>query len=750
MGLFKELNRRNVFRVAIAYLVFSWLLLQIIDVLADILSLPIWVPKFILLLLAIGFVIALIVSWAYEITPEGIKKEKEVIRDDSITHITAKKLDKVTIFFLLVGFTFVLVDRFYLQPNAETSVNLQQQLASQQAGTQAVAAKKTLDKSIAILPFSNRSKNEDDKFFTDGIHDDLLTIVSRISDLKVISRTSMMQYRDTIKSLPVIAKELGVATILEGGIQRAGNRVRINVQLIDAETDQHIWAEIYDRTLTADNIFTIQSEITDAIAIALKATLSPSEVASIHKPSTHSLQAYDLYLLGRQYFHKRSPASLTKAIELFKQAIELDPEYALAYSGLADSYSLIFQYGDFALNEARKLNLKNATKAVELAPELAETQASLGLSSAINGEQDKAIALYQKAIELNPNYSMSYVWLGNYYAQNSQPKLALPIFLDAYKVDPLHPLIHENLVDMYLTLNQRDKAEHQLKQTLQTNPDFLLIYPQLVRLNYEKGELVEAYKVANRMVNMDANSPVALANMILSEVSIGSSEGASHSLSKLIKIAPNFAGKPFLRSVIQESQSSAQELEQYYLQQLQTSTSNQGSHWLNSKLALQEFRLNKFAGAIERIDAVDNYRLPPAVQLDNFIVKALSFRQLKKAEKFSENLQQAFDSLKRIKDDGFSGPFIFEKEAILLALQGDLNHGFELLASAYQSGLRNYYFSNQAALWDAVFSSHPQYQSYKDNMIQDISLQKKTVDKLRLECSNSTTHCELDSLKIGI
>jgi len=251
-GFFRELRRRNVFRVAIAFLIVAWLLLQVVDILVPILALPDWVGRFVFLLLVIGFPISLLFAWAFELTPEGVKLEKNVDRTESITPSTGRKLDFTIIGVLVVALGVSMYANFDedVEPDSVSPV-AEIEPDDESAEVLATAGKA----SIAVLPFANRSADESDAFFVDGMHDDLLTQLAKISALKVISRTSVLQYRDTEKSMKVIGDELGVTTLLEGGVQRAGDRIRINVQLIDANTDEHIWAETYNRELTVDNIF---------------------------------------------------------------------------------------------------------------------------------------------------------------------------------------------------------------------------------------------------------------------------------------------------------------------------------------------------------------------------------------------------------------------------------------------------------------------------------------------------------------
>ncbi len=256
-------------------------------------------------------------------------------------------------------------------------------------------------KSIAVLPFKNLSEEKENEYFSDGITEDIITQISKIGDLKVISRTSVMQYKNKEKSLREIGKELGVATVLEGSVRRAGNQLRIVAQLIDASSDEHLWAETYDRELT--QIFAIQSDVAQKIAAALKAKLSPAEKERIEKKPTENLTAYDYYLKGREYYYHYRKQDNENAIELFKRALELDPSYALACAGLGDAYGQRFI--KFGFNDAwLDSSIVTSTRAISLNPSLAEGYKALGLAYMAKGGHRKSLEANRKAVELNPSY----------------------------------------------------------------------------------------------------------------------------------------------------------------------------------------------------------------------------------------------------------------------------------------------------------------------------------------------------------
>jgi TolB-like protein/Tfp pilus assembly protein PilF len=373
MSFFEELKRRNVFRVGIAYAIVAWLVLQLSDILVPLLNLPESVQRFILLLLVIGFFPALIFAWAFEMTPDGIKKEKDIDRSQSIVSQTGRKLDRAIIVILVLALGYFAYDKFLATPVAE----------NKQASEQTAAVVEPVDevgpaeKSIAVLPFTTRSTSEDDQFFSDGMHDDLLTQLAKIGSLKVISRTSVMEYRDTAKNLRQIGDELGVANILEGAVQRAGSTIRINMQLIDADTDEHLWAETYDRELSVDNLLAIQSEIARAITDQLQATLSPEEQVDIERKLTGNLEAMAAYRNAKVLSHFFIAEDLQRAEDEIRHALELDPKFAAAWAQLA--YIYMSRYWGVDRDDNHRISAREAIdKGRAISPELLELDIAEG------------------------------------------------------------------------------------------------------------------------------------------------------------------------------------------------------------------------------------------------------------------------------------------------------------------------------------------------------------------------------------
>jgi len=487
MSLYTELKRRNVFRVAIAYLAGAWLLTEVAGTLFPAFGVPDWSLRFVVIVFALGFVPALIISWAYEMTPEGLKREKDVVRDESITHFTAKRLDGITIGLIVVALLFIVADRFWLSPKIAEQPAAPAEVATDDVLTSAPepAEFQNLPNSIAVLPFANRSANPDDAYFVDGIHDDLLTHISKIGAIKTISRTSVMRYRDSDKSIPEIAAELGVSTILEGGVQRAAAQIRINVQLIDARSDEHLWAEIYDRQLSAENIFAIQSEISRAISEALQIVLSPAEQQRIQAIPTESIEAYEAYLLGKQRMARRSVDSLEDAVKYLTEAVEIDPQFALAWSALGDTYLLQRQHSGVSEHELL-LNAQTAIdKALEIDSKLGEAYTSLGMLRYGFDDEKGAEQAYRKAIELVPNYSVTYHWYSILLYDQGRHKEAFEIISVAAQLDPMSPIIKQNLARSLRSEGRNEEALEELKKAIEIDPAFAGAYDSMATIDYQ-------------------------------------------------------------------------------------------------------------------------------------------------------------------------------------------------------------------------------------------------------------------------
>ena len=438
-----------------AYAIVGWILIEIAATVFPILKLPDWTVTFVTMLVLLGFPAALVLSWAYELTPEGLRREAEVDRSASITKQTGRRLDHIIIVVLVLGIAWFAIDKF---------------------SSPAFDSRESRDmQSVAVIPFDNLSNDEGNEPFTEGIHDDLLTHISRIKSLRTISRTSVLQYRDTTKTIPEIAQELGVATILEGGVQRAGNRVRINAQLIDAATDEHLWAGTFDRELNASNIFAIQSEIAIAITDALQATLTPDEQERLAKVPTESMAALDRYFLGKQMLERRNSGSLLAAANYFQEVIELDREFALAYSGLADAYMILPEYtAEIDPREIREKSDVAAAMAYSLDPQIPEVLASMGWKKLIHDyDWSGAEGHLRRAIEIQSNNTSALHWLSHVLSWQGQHEEAIALARKAVLVDPFSQLMQMNLSYILIDAGHFDEALPIAYGVIERTPDFV-------------------------------------------------------------------------------------------------------------------------------------------------------------------------------------------------------------------------------------------------------------------------------------
>ncbi len=500
MSLFGELKRRNVFRVGIAYVVTAWAVSQVAELAVDSFEAPAWVMKMFITLLALGLPFALIFAWAFELTPDGIKKEKDVDRTRSITHSTGRRLDFAIIAILLVALSFFAWDKFVLAPGVNGSgISTyepippgHEQLAGGLADEDSASAETPSQKSIAILPFSNRSSGQENtRFLSDGIHDDLLTNLAKIHELKVISRTSVMAYRDTTKNMREIGEELGVANLLEGGVQQAGERVRINVQLINALTDEHLWGETYDRDVSTENIFDIQGEIARAIARALEATLSPEENEKLGKIPTADFDAYQALLQSRQLARRGGFDALPEAVTYARKAIELDPAYVDAYLALA--FALIQSITSGVLTDEQTGTEISAAieSAMALKPDYDEVWSTLGHYQATTGKPGAGES-FDKAMQLNPgNAQTMYAW-ANMLQVRGKPQQALPLLLRASELDPFSITVLFTLGRTYDGLERYEEARETFARIRKIDPASPLGYSPASGTYYVQGQFDQA------------------------------------------------------------------------------------------------------------------------------------------------------------------------------------------------------------------------------------------------------------------
>ena len=483
-SIWSKLRHRRVVQWGLAYAAGAWVLLQVLGFVSDAFAWPATVKQIATIVLAVGLPIVVVLGWYH-----GDRGQRRV---------SGPELAVLTLLLLIGGGLLWL----YSQRSVPTTTTAT-------ADTPApVSAAVDGRPSIAVLPFDNRSRLEDDAFFVDGIHDDILAQLSKVSTLRVISRTSVEQFRDTKLPMKAIAGQLGVTKILEGGVQRAGDRVRVTVQLIDAATDAHIWAENYDRELSAANIFAIQSDVASAIAGALKTALTPDEQIRIDAIPTQNFGAWEAYQIGKHQMAKRTSGGLIEAEKLFRKAIALDPRFALAYVGLADTLRLETEYSGQPLGATIAEADQVVSKALELDSNLAEAWASKGGIAIRLGQNEQAESLLRRAIALNPNYAIAHHWLSVVLAGNGSHTEGLEHSERAAQLDPLSVVMQRNLGNSMEFVGRYDEAAARYRRAIEIDPTSPVGMESLVLLNaYARNRFAEAILLQDRAVALDSGNP---------------------------------------------------------------------------------------------------------------------------------------------------------------------------------------------------------------------------------------------------
>jgi len=491
MSLFEELKRRNVIRVAILYLVSSWVLLQLTDVLASLLNAPDFAGSIVVMLLILGFIPVLIFAWVYEMTPAGLKREADVDRSHSQTPATGKKINTVIVVLLVVAISGLIADR--LVP--EASVELDDVLADS-------LEVPIDDLSIAVLPFADLSQNQDQQYFTDGLSEELLNLLVRVDDLHVASRTSSFAYRGSTLGIPEISKALRVGHVLEGSVRKDGDRIRITAQLIEADTDRHLWSENFDREFV--DIFAIQDEIANAIVQALTGKLGVGAERAISVDvATENFDAYEMYLTARELFLKR--AELTESIRLYRAAIELDPSFIRAWEGLAAAEVVGNDWIRDGIDH-NPLAKEAAETALSLDPELSMPLAVLGMIAAdVDGDLISTIDYLDAALEKDPRNTTAWLWLGIWQYGLGFLDEAARSLKSCVSLDPGYLNCRQHLANVYLTLGDVETALKLNELPLENSFDS--ISDALVSTYVRRGQRYLAVRIADQRMGY-AGAPV--------------------------------------------------------------------------------------------------------------------------------------------------------------------------------------------------------------------------------------------------
>jgi len=704
-GLFEELKRRNVFKVGTAYVVLAWLVAQVTDVFLEPLGAPEWVIKTILVLLIAGLPVVLLFAWAYELTPEGLKREKDVDRSQSITQQTGQKLNLAIIAILVLALGYFAWDKFVLEPDRHPE--------DEQSAEASPAQPAAHGKSIAVLPFVNMSEDTGNEYFSDGISEEILNALAKVDDLKVAGRTSSFAFKGQNQDLRQIGEALGVNHILEGSVRKAGAKVRITAQLIQVDDGFHLWSETYDRELT--DVFAIQDEIANAILTQLKARLVEGETPAPLATRT-STEAYELYLLAKQRMYERSQLPLEDAVGLLDRAIAIDPQYAPAYAqrGIAALLLADNSYGTTPQAQAETQAKLFLDQALRLDPELAEAWAGLGLYYYNRpGEVDSGIEALQKALALNPNLIDAGNWLQNAYINASRPADSLAVLQDVVQRDPLYRPGLANLVWMYGQMGQLEEAKKVADRARPYIPNDPLLSLMQSILSYYDGHYAEGLQFAQAALATQPNDRVY-------RVFYSWGLASTHQYERL-------------------AEEGYQGWRLYGLQRL--GRTEEAAMLARSFEPTENIRfIFEFLNAADRSSELVTYLEQQWPDLDAFETAfpadgyfghrvmnavALAYRRTGNQEKFDDAMQRVRRAHDSLTEQGLSNPDYWLNQAAWCAMAGRNEEALELLATAIDGGRILSARIADAMPYFSELEGDPVYEAIQARMVEHLNQERQ-------------------------
>ncbi len=712
-GLIDELKRRNVFKVGAAYVVLAWLLAQITDVFLENFGAPDWVIKTVLMLLLVGLPISLFFAWAFEMTPDGIKKEKDVDRSQSITPQTGRKLDFTIIAVLLLALAYFTYDKFVMDPAQDAAL-----LEIEQAAALATQAAEPIGKSIAVLPFVNMSSDKEQEYFSDGISEEILNALAKVKGLQVAGRTSSFAFKGENQDLRQIGKTLGVDHILEGSVRKAGATVRITAQLIRVDNGFHLWSETYDRELV--DVFAIQDEIAGAILTQLKAQLIGEELQVVTATRTNS-EAYDLYLLARQRLYERTGPTIQSASDLLDKAIALDANYAPAYAQRAIATMLLSEgggtYGDIPLDQALAQSRLYLDKAIELDPNLAEAWAGLGLhyyKDTTPGSTYRAVEMLEKALAINPGLINASNWLHNSFVGLGKPREAHVILKNMVERDPLYRPGIRNAINMYTGLGEHDEAWALLERIRPLVPNDAIFRGSEASIYLSLGQLAQANQQADAALAL--GSPGSVTRGTYREILL--KLGRHELLAEM-----NEGWEPVYAMVMLDRSEDAVSRAYKRANELADVAT------LFNTLNLTNRSAELIAYLEERWTDLDALRqdFPPYGTFGDFLMLdvALAYSRVGQQEQFDDAMSRIREAHQQLESIGANNIDFFMNQASYFALAGDLVSSMENLdraASLGQTGpLR------LAIAWPALepLEGDPRYEAIQLQMIEHLNTERE-------------------------
>nr|MBP7419619.1 tetratricopeptide repeat protein [Xanthomonadales bacterium] len=509
MNLIAELRRRKVIQVGAAYLVVAWLLIQIVATVAPQLQLPEWVPRLVTLLLMVGFPVAVVMAWVFEVTPEGVRVDARKTGSKRM-YVSAAVLAAAALAWYVRG-DRAAQEVVVAAPSAPTAAPAPPATSASTTAAPADPVAPPPTKSIAVLAFADMSPDKDSEYLSDGIAEEILNALAGVGDLQVAARTSSFYYKDRNESLRDIGKTLGVAHVLEGSVRRQGEKVRITAQLIRVADGFHRWSDTYDGDLA--DVFALQERIARAITDELKVVLSGGQQEQLVDVGTDNAAAYGHYLRGRYFWNRRTAANISLAIEQFRAAADADPEFAKAYSGIADCYAILPYYASIRSDQTIAQARIFAARALALDEGLAEAHTSSAFERVTQWDWSGAEQAFRRAIELNPRYATAHFWYARMLAGLGRYDDALERLREAHRLEPLSRVIRDNLTQFHILRNEPAIALVEARRLVELAPDYPSGHALLGRVLLLNGKPDEALIAVDRAIAMETGIRARLARI---------------------------------------------------------------------------------------------------------------------------------------------------------------------------------------------------------------------------------------------
>ncbi len=703
MSFIEELKRRNVIRVAIAYAAITWLLLQVADVVLPTFESPGWVMQAFTFLLALGLPLALLLAWAFELTPEGVKREKDVDRSVSNTRLTGRKLDFAIIAVLVLAVSLLALDRFTVPSES--------------------GSPQPINKSIAVLPFVNMSDDADNEYFSDGISEEILNALAKVRDLKVAGRTSSFAFKNRNEDLRTIGEALAVSHILEGSVRKSGIQVRVTAQLVKADDGYQLWSQTYDRELT--DIFAIQDEIAAEILFQLKAQLLDEERQVLASQRTDP-EVYELYLLAKQRLYGRTLQSIESAVAILDQAIAIDPNYAPAYAqrGIATMLLSDNSYGNIPQAEAFLQGRRDIDAALEISPQLAEAWAGLGLyHSNRPTEHEQAVEALAKALSINPNLIDASNWLQNVLNASGDSRAALQLLEQMTQRDPLYLPAFGNAVTVLNDFGEEEKAQALIDQFRIFDPN----NPHLLHVDAEHhfyyGRAAEGLRLAERAYQLspaDVDSQLAVSDGLFQTLQIRRLAEEGFDVHKVValdllgrrdeafELAFELAGDGYFASLfwLFNRTDRSQELIDYLEER-----------WFSPDLMPADYPYSH-----------DGYTMIAEV--------ALAYSRIGDTKHFEDALSLLQNAISNLSDQGIDNCRFMYQNAEYLALAGKYDEAITQLEHAIEPGML---MCAPIAAYSPIFEplhDNPRFAALNTVLVENINVERETLGLKAIDPAN--------------